>query len=159
MNKILKFVAVCGVVIFILNPLANSQIRKARFAGHFYPADKETLIKTVDTYLTSTLKNKIEGKVKAIIVPHAGHAFSGRTAAAAYAKIKKDYKTIVLIGPSHRTYIKGAAVFTGESFQTPLGKVSVDKKLALKLLKVDSLFKKNILAHKNEHSLDVQLPF
>ncbi len=97
--------------IFTLNPLANSQIRKSHFAGHFYPADKEILIKTVDKYLSSTVKTKIMGEIKTIIVPHAGYPFSARTAAAAYATINGNYKTVVLIGPSHRTYINGAAIF------------------------------------------------
>jgi MEMO1 family protein len=159
MNKILKFLIICGVVSFTLNPLANSEIRESRFAGHFYPADKESLIKTVDQYLATVVKTKIKGEVKAIIVPHAGYPFSARTAAAAYANINNKYKTVVLIGPSHRSYVKGSAVFTEGSFQTPLGAITVDKKLAQELLKADSLFKKNTSAHLNEHSLEVQLPF
>ena len=159
MDRIRKFLIISGVIIFILTPLANSQIRKAHFAGHFYPSSKKLLIRTVDKYLSKALKSDIKGKVSAIIVPHAGYPFSGPAAASAYRNINTSYKTVVLIGPSHRSYVNGAAVFTKGFFQTPLGKIAVDEKLAQKLLEADSVFKKNTSAHKNEHSLEVQLPF
>jgi len=159
MHRIKNFLLICGVVIFSLISLANSQIRKAHFAGHFYPADKTVLIQIIDKYLSSTEKNSIKGRISAIIVPHAGYPFSAQTAAAAYANIDEDYQTVVIIGPSHRSYINGAAVYDEGFFETPLGNIAIDEELAKEILKASSLFKKNISAHTNEHSLEVQLPF
>ena len=159
MNKIGKILLICGAAMFALSLLASAQVRKAHFAGHFYPSDKAVLVKMVDKYLSSVKKKNIKGKVNAIIVPHAGYSFSGRTAGAAYGSIDNEYETIALIGPCHRSYVKGAAIYAKGSFQTPLGKINIDEKLAKKILKADSIFKKNTLAHSNEHSLEVQLPF
>ena len=59
MNKILKSGAIILGAIFILTPFASSQIRKAHFAGHFYPSDKTILTKTLDKYLLDAKKNNL----------------------------------------------------------------------------------------------------
>lgn len=177
MTKIGKNLLICWAAIFILNlqsannafanaGAASSVVdnlkitgRKALFAGHFYPENKTILAETVDKYFLAEKKNNIDGKINVIIVPHAGYSFSGRTAAAAYGNIDNDYETVALIGPSHRSYVNGAAVYAEGFFQGPLGNIDIDEELAQKLLKADSVFKKNALAHLNEHSLEVQLPF
>lgn len=159
MNNKFKISLICFAAFFVLISRGNTQVRKSYFAGHFYPGDNKSLSLAVDKELASAKKIKFEGEIAAIIVPHAGYSFSAPTAAAAYKNIGNDYKTVVLIGPPHRSYVKGAAVYAKGVFQTPLGNVSVDSKLAKKLIKTDAAFKNNVSAHSNEHSLEVQLPF
>ncbi|HRS54517.1 MAG TPA: AmmeMemoRadiSam system protein B, partial [Bacteroidales bacterium] len=71
----------------------------------------------------------------------------------------KEYKTIFIIGTSHRTTFDGAAIYNSGDFITPLGKIKVDKELASKLLKENKCFVVKDDAHIYEHCLEVQMPF
>lgn len=127
-------------------------IRYPAVTGSFYPSNKKELEYIVDTFLQKAKKIKIEGKIKALIVPHAGYIYSGSVAAVGYKLLRdKDITKVILIGPSHRIFIKEPAGADYNIWQTPLGRVRV----------IDPLFdfKINNSAHKLEHSLEVQLPF
>lgn len=104
-------------------------------------------------------KPKFSGSPLAVVVPHAGYVFSGRTAAEAIAQIDPNaqFKRIFVIGSSHTMHFGGAAVYTSGSFVTPLGRVEVDE-LAAELVRSHSVFASNPEPHRKEHSLEVQLP-
>lgn len=77
-------------------------------AGSFYPADKKELRETVDNFLAKAQKSKIDGKLIAIISPHAGYRYSGQVAAYGYKEIKdSEINKVILIGPSHHVGFKG----------------------------------------------------
>jgi MEMO1 family protein len=98
---------------------------------------------------------------KALIVPHAGYVYSGPIAAAAYARVaarRAAVRRIVLIGPSHRVYLRGMAVPGAATFRTPLGSIPVDAELKTALLRRDDVIEADA-PHALEHSLEVQLPF
>jgi len=116
-------------------------------AGAFYPADKTKLSSMINHFLSQTKSKKLEGKLAALIVPHAGYIYSGITAAFAYNSLRKaSPKKIILLGPSHYHYLKGAFSFS-LPWQTPLG--------VLKVNQADfPVMKKDI-----EHSLEVEAPF
>jgi AmmeMemoRadiSam system protein B len=99
--------------------------------------------------------------VAALIVPHAGYVFSGDVAASAYAKLKRDaqYKNIFLIGPSHHKYFNGVSIYTEGSYITPLGEVIINNKTAQELINSYSFLYYDEEADKEEHCLEVQLPF
>ena len=46
----------------------------------------------------------------------------------------RSIRRIVLIGPSHRVYLRGMAVPAASSFATPLGEVAIDRELKASLL-------------------------
>ena len=63
-------------------------------------------------------------------MPHAGYVYSGQTAAHAYRALsarKTPPSRVVLIGPCHRVAISGLALPTSSAFETPLGKLEVDR--------------------------------
>jgi len=101
------------------------------------------------------------GAPKALIVPHAGYVYSGPIAATAYAQLaplRERVRRVVLLGPAHRVAFRGLAVPTVDAFETPLGRVELDRAgidAALALPQVVALD----AAHRGEHSLEVQLPF
>lgn len=133
--------------------------RKPAVAGSFYPAQAQQLHETVVGYLSDA---EIGGKVpKAMIVPHAGHIYSGPIAASAYVRLKPAagiIKRVVLIGPSHRVAFRGLAVSRTQAYSTPLGDVAVDREVVDALLTLP--FVEYIeQAHTLEHSLEVHLPF
>ena len=135
-------------------------IRRSAVAGGFYPGDKATLEKNVDTMLLDANPPKIEGSIRAIMVPHAGYVFSGPVAASAYKELEgRDIQTVILIGNGHRHYFDGIAVYAKGAFETPLGLVPVDEAFTAKLLASDPVLADRPDIHEDDHVLEVQLPF
>ena len=134
-------------------------VRKPVVAGSFYPADSSNLSSTIDQYL-SRVDVKLEGEIFGVVSPHAGYIYSGQTAAFAFKALEnKDKKLVILLGPSHRYYVKGFSVYDEGEWETPLGTVEIDGDFASKLKSHSELIVDEPEAHSQEHSLEVQLPF
>jgi len=135
-------------------------IREPAVAGMFYPAGADQLEREVISMLSDTGANS--GPVpKAMIVPHAGYVYSGPVAAAAYrllAPARQIIHRVVLCGPAHRVYLDGMAVPATDAFATPLGTVPVARAARENICGLPGVDVSD-LAHKDEHSLEVQLPF
>ena len=141
--------------------IASTNIRPPAVAGLFYPGNAAQLRESVSEYLRQAPSVNSGVRPKALIVPHAGYVYSGSIAAAAYAQLahrRRDVRRIVLIGPSHRVYLRGMAVPAAEVFQTPLGMVPIDLELKARLLAHAQVIESDA-PHAQEHSLEVQLPF
>jgi MEMO1 family protein len=139
----------------------NSSVRPAAVAGLFYPDDERELRDAVSAYLGRHNVETAAAPPKALIVPHAGYIYSGGIAAAAYATVaslRHAIRRIVLIGPSHRVYLRGMAVPATGSFATPLGKIEIDRALKSALLQRGDVVEADA-PHAQEHCLEVQLPF
>jgi AmmeMemoRadiSam system protein B/AmmeMemoRadiSam system protein A len=135
-------------------------VRQPAVAGQFYNGDSAALAAEVDAMLAAAQGPAPAGEVVAIQVPHAGHVYSGPTAAHAFELLRgRESLTVVMIGPSHHTRIDRAAVFARGAWRTPLGDVPVDVEVAARLLSADSFCVDQPQAHAAEHSLEVQLPF
>lgn len=138
--------------------------RPPAVAGLFYPEDPRELREMVSAYLrraTGAATGSAATPPKALIVPHAGYVYSGPIAAAAYARVaarRAAIRRVVLIGPSHRVYLRGMAVPTSQTFRTPLGSIPIDAELKAALLHRDDVTEADA-PHALEHSLEVQLPF
>lgn len=134
-------------------------IREAAVSDLFYPADSLLLLEQLDTFLGN--RDAGAAPPKALIVPHAGFRYSGPVAASAYRLLaggRDRIRRVVLLGPSHRRAFRGLAATGMDYFSTPLGLVSIDRAaietvLALPQVQVIDA------AHREEHSLEVQLPF
>lgn len=136
-------------------------IRKPTVANQFYPGNPSILRQTILEFLTKAEPPKIPGKIKAIISPHAGYIYSGPIAAYSYKILKnldqkKEWK-IVLLGPSHFVPFSGAAAPEHDAWETPLGNVAV-KDIRTELENSDVIDEIRG-ANKEEHSLEVQVPF
>lgn len=130
-------------------------------AGKFYPADKETLLKELAILFKTCKKPTANINVRAIISPHAGYIYSGRVSASAFSAIPQDavYKNIFIIGSSHVMYFNGASVYKSGDYLTPLGKASVNREIANKLISTNKVFNYPVDAHIKEHSIENQVPF
>ncbi|MCG3177114.1 MAG: hypothetical protein MOGMAGMI_02081 [Candidatus Omnitrophica bacterium] len=136
--------------------------RTAAVAGTFYPADASELTALLKTCeIKAPVSSAVSGRPpRALIVPHAGYVYSGRTAAAAYRTVRgADIDTVVLIGPSHHAVFRGASIWTEGDWITPLGRMAVDTDLARAIAADNTSFAHPPDPHLNEHSLEVQLPF
>lgn len=135
--------------------------RPPAVAGLFYPDDAHELRAVVSGYLRQHSSAATAAPPKALIVPHAGYIYSGGIAAAAYATVaslRQTIRRIVLVGPSHRVYLRGMAVPAAGSFATPLGNVAIDQTLKASLLQSGAVVESDT-PHAQEHCLEVQLPF
>jgi MEMO1 family protein len=136
------------------------RVLKPAVAGMFYPGETEALKGSVQNYLDAVPGDDLVKDPFGLIVPHAGYAYSGPVAAAAYAHLQgSSVKTVVLLGPSHRVHFKAASVAPYDACETPAGSIPVDRALAKKLLAEGAFFTELPEAHSGEHSLEVQLPF
>jgi AmmeMemoRadiSam system protein B/AmmeMemoRadiSam system protein A len=134
-------------------------LRRPVVAGSFYPADSSKLSSTIDQYLAHA-EVEIEGEIFGVISPHAGYIYSGQTSAFAYKSLQnRDKKLVILIGPSHRYFVKGFSVYDTGEWETPLGKVKIDESFASKLKSRSKFIVSEPEAHSREHSLEVQIPF
>lgn len=132
-------------------------VRPPAVSGSFYPSRATELTQELDALLAHVEAN---GTCRAIIVPHAGYVFSGRTAAHAFLRLPPNCQRVILLGPSHyRSYAGGALPSPYlRAFATPLGEVELDEE-ALRTLRKSPLFSGPADAHDPEHCLEVELPF
>ncbi|MEO0292776.1 MAG: AmmeMemoRadiSam system protein B [candidate division WOR-3 bacterium] len=134
-------------------------VRKPVFAGSFYPRDSSLLSGTIDQYLNQA-EVKVEEEIFGLVSPHAGYDYSGLVAAFGYKALKgKNKKLVILLGPSHRYYVKGFSVYGGGKWETPLGVVEIDNDFASRIVSQSKLIINEPEAHSQEHSLEVQIPF
>jgi hypothetical protein len=136
------------------------QVREPAVAGSFYEADPAKLAQGIGEMLRAAEEKPLEGKLIGLVCPHAGYPFSGPVAAFAYKQLQtRHYDTVVLIGPCHAGSFTGASVGAYAAFKTPLGEVPVDTELCQRLIASSKLIRFLPEAHRQEHSLEVQLPF
>lgn len=139
-----------------------SPIRPAAVAGTFYPGDAAALAAEVTAYLADAGAAPAPARVpKAVIAPHAGYIYSGPVAASAYARLapRRGIVTrVVLVGPAHRVFVRGAAIPEARAFDSPLGAVPLDAAV-LERLAALPFVEPSARAHAFEHSLEVHVPF
>ena len=130
-------------------------VREPVVAGQFYPAEPEQLKKTIFSCLEKNLEKET---ARGVIVPHAGYIYSGSVAGAVYARINLP-KTIILLGPNHTGAGKPFSLMRDGIWKPPLGKVEIETTVAEEILKDSHYLEEDFLAHQDEHSLEVQIPF
>jgi len=127
----------------------------------FYPNDPAELKHTVTDLLAKARAGSPSLPPKALIVPHAGFIYSGPVAASAYAQLgalRGRIRRVVLLGPTHRVWVRGLALPEADRFATPLGEVQLDHEGMQRLNDLPQVTR-SAAAHQLEHSLEVQLPF
>ena len=140
-----------------MNPI---RIRPPAVADMFYPGNPRELQTSIGKMLEGA--SPVDRQPKAIIAPHAGYIYSGDIAARAYGALfpYRDIITrVVLLGPSHRVPFRGIAASSADYFRTPLGDIPLDTESARTLVQQFEFVDYLDVAHQDEHSLEVHLPF
>jgi len=159
---------------------ADGTVREPAVAGLWYPKVPQELARTANSLLSATVAG-VGGKVRGMIVPHAGWRFCGITAAVAYKQLMgQDVRTAIILAPSHTASFPGASIPNVEAYRTPLGFIKLAPKAA-ELARLRPFTAPPKLAarrpvwwrqasklappegqdtpHTWEHSLETQLPF
>jgi len=135
-------------------------VREAAVAGLFYESDSDQLRQHISALL-GTASAAIDCPTQALIVPHAGYIYSGQTAAAAYSRLAPladSIERVVVVGPAHRVALEGMALPSVDAFATPLGNIPLDQDGIVRIAQLPGICVSDE-AHRQEHSLEVQLPF
>ncbi|MBE0600002.1 MAG: AmmeMemoRadiSam system protein B [Burkholderiaceae bacterium] len=130
-------------------------LRSAVVAGQFYPGRKEKLLESLEALISSTVA---EQPAIGLMSPHAGYIYSGGVAGRTFAATRIPDEVIIL-GPNHHGRGHAAAVYASGAWETPLGQTRISEGLARRILSECPMTAEDTLAHRYEHSLEVQLPF
>jgi MEMO1 family protein len=143
------------------------QIRKPAAAGTFYAGTAGDLVAQIEWCYRHEVGPRAlpqvnaQGKRKiiAMVVPHAGYIASGPVAAHAYKELASDGipDTVILVGPNHTGYGTPVSIWAEGYWETPLGKVPVNKEMSQKIL--GGIIQPDEKAHLYEHSLEVHIPW
>jgi AmmeMemoRadiSam system protein B len=97
---------------------------------------------------------------KAVIAPHAGYVYSGGVAGEAFAALRGSHgiARVIVIGPAHYVAVRGIAVPNADAFETPLGRVPVDRAALAAISDCPGVAVADA-PHAPEHALEVELPF
>ncbi|MFH1294893.1 MAG: AmmeMemoRadiSam system protein B [Candidatus Aenigmatarchaeota archaeon] len=126
-------------------------VRKPVVSGTFYCMDPAMLREQVSDLLKHS---KTRPEFKAVVCPHAGYMYSGRTAAEAMTGLL-PFKKFVVMGPNHTGFGSSFSVMTKGAWRTPLGMVPIDEAAA----SIGKPLKNDPTGHLQEHSIEVLLPF
>jgi AmmeMemoRadiSam system protein B len=132
-------------------------VRSPAVAGKFYPANPRELSALIQRYTHHDPAQKPK-HVRACMVPHAGYVYSGAVAGAVFSQIALP-KKIILLGVRHFPRGEALAILSEGTWRTPLGEAPVDGTLAKRLREVCPALREDSVAHSQEHSLEVELPF
>lgn len=129
--------------------------RNPYVAGQFYYLDPEMLREDIEKHVD---KNAKKEDVLGVVVPHAGHMYSGKVAGMVYSRINFP-DTFVVMGPNHTGVGRDYAMMKDGIWRMPFGEVRIDKILAEKIFVNSKHLEDDYSAHIYEHSIEVQIPF
>jgi AmmeMemoRadiSam system protein B len=146
-----------------------AKIRRSTVAGTFYAGNAEALKVQVENCFLHNFGSKKLPQVNnagpreilGLLCPHAGYVYSGSVAANAFFELALDGRpdVVVILGPNHTGYGSGLSVMNEGAWRTPFGDVEIDAEVANELVKETSILDVDEVAHRHEHSIEVQLPF
>lgn len=142
--------------------IIHGAVRPPTHAGSFYPRDPKALGRLLDELWTlDPPAGPLEGQLVGLLVPHAGLVYSGGVAAQAWGLLDAEPgRPVVLAGTNH--WVPGydaIGVWPDGAWACPVGEVPVDSRLARAILRIGGPFRPDTDVHREEHSLEVQLPF
>ena len=133
-------------------------VRPSPIAGQWYPGTPGLLRERVQAYLDAAKVESLDGRLVALVAPHAAHRYSGSVAAYAFQLVKgAHYDVVAIVAPNHRIANTAPYLTTShEAYWTPLGEVPLDEELVAAL---DARLGLTRVSRDEEHSLEIQLPF
>lgn len=139
---------------------AGGTARPPALAGTWYPESPAVLLATARNLLRQASAAPVPaGRPIALVVPHAGWAYSGVVAAAAYRLIARgELERVVVVAPSHHGAFDGYALDDAAAYRTPLGEVPLARE-AVEALRAPGLARVVPRVTGPEHAIEIELPF
>lgn len=137
-------------------------VRPSPIAGTWYPADAKQLEASIDSFLKEAPDHIPDGEILGIIVPHAGHRYSGEVASHAFRLLcNASPQVVAVLSPYHHPH-PGRVLTSGhEAYRTPLGEIAVawDLLANFEIALKEEGIKLHRVTQDQEHSLEIELPF
>ncbi len=132
-------------------------LRSPAVAGQFYPGSKVSLVKTLND-LIPDIQPEEKKEALAVISPHAGYIYSGGVAGETISRVKVP-ENVIILGPNHTGQGVPVALMDQGGWDMPMGEVPINQELAAEIAKNSPTIQVDEVAHRFEHSLEVQVPF
>lgn len=132
-------------------------IRSPAVAGQFYPGSEAALLKTLNA-LVPDIQPEKRKQALAVISPHAGYIYSGGVAGETIGSVQVP-ENVVILGPNHTGYGAPVSLMAQGSWDMPMGEVPINVELAKQITQNSPMIEVDDVAHRFEHSLEVQVPF
>jgi len=132
-------------------------LRSPVVADRFYPGDQSSLSKTLASLIPDVPAAE-KKEALAVVSPHAGYIYSGSVAGETFAKVKVP-ENVVILGPNHTGNCLPVSLMDKGAWQMPMGEVGINEELAASLVSGSAIIQPDDVAHRFEHSLEVQIPF
>jgi len=138
-----------------------SSVRKAMFAGSWYPASASECEKEIDSFLEEGQNIKSpDRRLVGGIVPHAGWYFSGSIACNVISRLRShDTPDVIVIFGMHLHPNSQCYLMPEGAWETPLGEIPVEEKLAAALVKKHSFSLETPDRFNQDNTIELQLPF
>jgi len=146
--------------------------RDATHAGSWYDNSAKRLRAELDSYFgeCSGPSEECAKPARAIVSPHAGYTYCGRTMARSYTALMGFFRTlpeghiptVVMMGPSHHRPLRKCGMTPFAQWESPFGTVDVDTEVCLKLqsaLGDDNVVQIREDMDEEEHSLEMMVQF
>ena len=149
----------------LMNDRKAKTIRGAYGAGKWFPSSGDELASLIDGYLKDVEVPKIDGRIMAVMAPHAGYIYSGKVAAHAFRAVTDNARAVggpdvvVVVGFCHSVRFPGVALMDGDMLSTPLGDVELDVEAGILLAGSSDSIAFDYRPHQGEHSAENEVPF
>lgn len=139
-------------------------------AGSHYPADPDTLVKSLRSFHDAADAPEVPSFLAACIASPAPYGLAGKISAHAFKNLKPgQYERVIILTGAHAASIEGCSLPEVDAFLTPLGPVALDKE-AVRRLVFSPLFTVQALnytgkggrrerVHEFEHGIEALLPY
>ena len=134
----------------------SSETRPSAVAGMFYPGTGAEQGRALDEF-EATAGGEERESVAAALVPHAGWVYSGRLASRTLGRAQ-GRDTIVVFAPKHRREGANFAVSPHGKWDYRGGVIANDLEFANAFCAALPEFQQDAVAHRSEHSIEVELP-
>lgn len=136
------------------------EVKESVVAGTFYPSSPPKLEGMLDEFFSEVERIELSGGVVGLVAPHAGYIYSGPVAGWSFKQVEgESYDIVVVLGPTHFVPLDGASVLLAKKYITPLGDIPIDLELSRKIIDYEPWIQFDSSAYREEHSLEVELPF
>lgn len=142
---------------------AVSEVRPSPIAGRWYSDDPGELVRQMEAFTNNADIPSLEGQIVGLIVPHAGHRYSGWTAGHAFKAVLGLHFDIVAVASPYHNYHPAEILLSGHKvYATPLGRIEIDQS-AMEIFTSELIesgqAQPEEVVYDQEHSLEIELPF
>ncbi len=134
------------------------QVRAPVFASQgWYPKDERSCRQSIEEFVEKSPEG-LKGRYAAV-VPHAGWAYSGRTAAKAFASLREEKPDVVFLFGGHMHPDHRCVCMPQGAFATPLGSIEVHEEMAREFVKTFDCDEETPTQFVPDNTIELQLPF